>query len=571
VPENGRASRRRDAGREPRALDPATRAPDLAGVGRGFALLLVARESSRLVVARRCATAARAGVSIGSSLAEARAAVGAHPTKVLPYRAEAERAALRSLASWAHRWAPVVAPDPPDGLLLEIGGCERLFGSEEAHARGLLAAVRRLGFTARLGVASTVGCAWAAVRHTAGGGAPDPVHVPPGAERAALAPMPVSALRVDAPVAEALFDVGVERVGDLEPLPRDELATRYGVELLRRLDQATGVADEAVEAHRPRPPSAVERTFDGPVSDGEVLRAALRELIGELVAALETADVGALRVRVELHRFDGGAVSADVELSVPRRDERHLRALLEPRLERLDPGFGAERLRLEAVRVRRVRLRASSWFGVAPEDDDAFDLAFGDLLDVLAGRCGGDRLVRFAPVESHVPERAFEARRVAEDRALGVGDVASVERADGTRGGGAPAVTPCDRPSLLYDVPEPVEVVSSVPDGPPASLRRPHGEVRRVVRAIGPERIAEPWWTRARPRALAPAGPRAVLPAGPREDASAHAGDAAAPDPAEVHPAGARDYFRVEDDTGRWLWVYRAHDADRWFVHGEWA
>ena len=515
-------------------------------------MLLVAKESNRLVVARRCDVAERAGVSIGASLAEARAAVGARPTKVLPYRAEAERRALKAFAAWAHRFAPVVAPDPPDGLLLDVTGCERLFGSERAHAKALLDAVRRLGFRARLGVASTIGCAWAAARHTVRDDASPPLHVEPGAEREALADLPIAALRVEPGVGEALFDVGVERVGEVLPLPRDELSARYGDELLRRLDQALGAADEPIAPHRGAPPPSVERTFDGPVSDGEALRATLRDLIADLRVALEEADVGALRVRVELSRFDGATPSAEVELSVPRRDERHLRALLEPKLERLDPGFGAERLRLVAVRVRRIRTRSSAWFGVEAEGGDDLDHAVGDLLDVLAGRCGGDRLVRFEPVESHVPERAFEARRVAEERAA-AGGALDAALGDAAR----PGVTPSDRPSVLYDVPEPVDVLSTVPDGPPAAIRH-HGRLLRVLRAIGPERIAEPWWTRPLPR------PGSASHQGGHE--GGHEGGAP-----EEPALRARDYFRVEDDTGRWLWLYRAHGAGRWYVHGEWA
>jgi protein ImuB len=94
------------------------------------------------------------------------------------------------------------------------------------------------------------------------------------------------------------------------------------------------------------------------------------------------------------------------------------------------------------------------------------------------------------------------------------------------------------RPIRLFEPPEPVEAFWLLPDDPPFRFtwrRRGH----RVMRADGPERIAEEWWR--------PEGSAAI--------------DA------------IRDYYRVEDEEGRRFWLFRAglHGGDRkprWFVHG---
>jgi protein ImuB len=94
------------------------------------------------------------------------------------------------------------------------------------------------------------------------------------------------------------------------------------------------------------------------------------------------------------------------------------------------------------------------------------------------------------------------------------------------------------RPVRLFDPPQPVEAFWLLPDDPPFRFlwrRRRH----RVVRADGPERIAEEWW----------------LP-----------GASGAPD-------AIRDYYRVEDEEGRRFWVFRTglHGgarSPRWFIHG---
>ncbi len=89
-----------------------------------------------------------------------------------------------------------------------------------------------------------------------------------------------------------------------------------------------------------------------------------------------------------------------------------------------------------------------------------------------------------------------------------------------------------DRPSLLLERPEPVEVIAMTPDGPPSWFRW-RGIEQRVTVSAGPERLAKEWWR--------------------------------GPSPA------TRDYFKVQDEHGRWLWIYRIVESGRWFVHGLWA
>ena len=102
----------------------------------------------------------------------------------------------------------------------------------------------------------------------------------------------------------------------------------------------------------------------------------------------------------------------------------------------------------------------------------------------------------------------------------------------------------------LLDPPERIEAVAEIPDGPPIRFRW-----RRVLHAVrkaeGPERIAPEWW---------------------REP-----GSEAAPRRTCADPALTRDYFRIEDESGRRFWLYREGlwrretQAPRWFLHGLFA
>ncbi len=489
------------------------------------ALLFAASSGERATVARRCARAAAAGVLEGMPLAEACAMLPARTTRVLPFHPAGERRALETLASFALRFTPTVALDPPHGLLLDLTGCERVFGGEIAHAHALLDAVWRRGLNARLAVASTAGCA-TAVAHagTASGGArEEPTHVPSGRERDVLAPLPLAALRVAAEDLEPFADVGLTCIGDLLRLPRHAIAARGGATLLQRLDEALGACAEPLVPWRPAARIEIERAFDGLVNDRAMLHLAVRDVADRLHAALERADRGATHLRLALDRVDGETLAADVRLAAPRRDAHHLALLLAARLDDLDPGEGVERLRVAVERTRRLSDAAeTSWIASSGRDASA-DRALCDLLDTLAGRCGETRLLRFRLRSSHRPEHAFEARLLHATR--------RGRRRDRPV---APARAP--RPSLLFERPRPIEVLALDVDGAPERLRVA-SRVVRVLAAHGPERIAEPWWTCAHDRA----------------------------------PTGARDYFRVVDEEGRRLWLYRAHGAARWYLHGEWA
>lgn len=483
------------------------------------------------------------GVRTGRTLAEARALLGPDTPHVERHDAVADAAALRSLAVFAERFAPTVAVDPPDGLLMDVTGCGPLFGGEDRLAHAVLDGVRRLRFCARVAVADTAGCAWALARY----GDAACVRIESGTEREALSALQVAALQIAPATADALEEVGLRTIGDLFPLPRDEVWARFGAELLGRLDRATGHASDPWVAVREEAPLHVERAFEGPVRDFAVLRSATRRLFEDLCRALKAAGLSAMELCVRLRRVGGASIDEPVRVSRASIDARHWFTLFEPRFERLPPGDGIDAIEVTASRTRRLRRVQTSWMagegagsvGAVGEEDGAGDAAgdaaaeVGRLVDTLVQRCGAGGVVAFEPVESHWPERAFTPRAPFSRAARSLGAQ--------TAGAQTMIAPPCgDRPSLLFSPPEAARVVVDEHGRPRAVTWR--GASRGVCLHEGPERIAVPWWD-------------------PVADSDAGApGDAVGCE---------RDYFRVGTQDGRWLWLFRR--GDRWFVHGEWA
>jgi protein ImuB len=152
----------------------------------------------------------------------------------------AEEAALSRLAMWCLRYSPVVTPCAPDGIFIDVAGSSHLFKGEAALLKDLLTRLAKAQICAKAGMADTPGCAWAVARYGEG------EIVPAGRASDALGSLPVAALRLGDVIIESLRDVGIERIAQLASKPRASLQTRFGSDVLLRLDQALGAVTEVL-------------------------------------------------------------------------------------------------------------------------------------------------------------------------------------------------------------------------------------------------------------------------------------------------------------------------------------
>jgi protein ImuB len=491
--------------------------PDSSVHRTPIVLTLIDRE--RTLVASCCALALSAGVRPGMPLAEARALVRT-AIHVEPLSPADDRRDLQRLARWAYRFAPIVALDGDDGLLLDASGCAHLYGGIDRLLHRMLHRLRRAALHARLAAGPTFGSAWALARFGPGKAS---ILVEPGQLEAMLADLPLAALRLDPASIDALHAVGVERIGQLRALPRSSIASRYAPHVLLRLDQAFGQALETITSTVFTRPTCVEHLFDGPTDRLESITLATQSLIHELAKVLAAKQRGSLSLRIELIRSDMEPLLIAVRTSQPCCDPLHLWKLLAPKLEHAHLGFGVQGVRLTVLRSKRTTHRQTTcWPG---EQDRPAEVA--RLIDTLHARLGPDRVVRPIAFESHLPERAFAFAPVLEHQRALRPPVAS-QPVQGL---------PLDRPTLVLPSPQRIEVVLLAPDGPLVSIRS-RGTTSAVRTCIGPERLAGEWWR-------------------------------------EMPGVGMRDYYKVHIDDGRWLWIFREAAAvdhtPHWFLHGEWA
>ncbi len=480
-------------------------------------LVIVDSVSGQRRVVAACPLAEAAGLRVGMPLAQARAICPGLTTMAAD--PAGDRAGLAALATWAERYTPLAAADPPDGLLLDIAGCAHLFGGEAALAADLLARLAGNGLPARVAIAGTAAAAWALAR----AGRDGVTLLPAGRETSALADLPVALLRLEARVVTGLRRFGVRRIAELARLPRGGVVARFGAHPVLRLDQAFGAADEPVAWPHPPAPWRERRAFAEPIGTAEDLARALAWLAARLCARLAVARQGGQRFVADFRRVDATRAEIVVATARPVRDPVYLAKLLVAKLETVDPGFGVEAMLLEADSVGPLDPAQTGLTDLAEPVADAL----ATMVDALANRLGVDRVWRPAPFPSHVPERAV--RRLP-----------PLAPEPPSAPPGVPAAA---RPLRLFARPEPIEATAPVPDDPPGQFRW-RGCVHRVRAASGPERIAAEWWR----------GQGRVTEARDATDM-------------------VRDYYRVEDEEGGRFWLFRTgrHAGTQgtgWYLHG---
>lgn len=469
------------------------------------------------------APAGALGLEAGLRLADARARVPGLVAEEIDRSADAR--ALRRLTLWMERFSPLAAMDGEDGLRLDVTGCAHLFGGEAAFLAAIRRALEGLSLTPRLALADTAGAAWALARF----GDTHVVRAEPGKAREALAPLPVAALRLTPATISVLRRFGLTRIGQLDRIERQALARRFrnreaAGDVLLRLDQALGARPEPLVPLRP--PARFTARLSGPeplMSLGGI-EDALGKLLATVTRQLEEAGKGARRFILTGYRCDGTRTSASLTLSRPGRDGAAIARLFAPRLEAMDPGFGIDVMTLSAHGASALDALASALPDSAPlPGSDPAETAA--LVDRLNARLGDDLVQVFTPRESHLPWRSETAEPFP-------GALAPWPEA------GRPSGL---RPLIVFDRPEAVETIAILPDAPPARFTW-RKVTRTVTRADGPERIGPEWWR------------------------------------GTADGVRARDYYRVEDESGHRYWLMREGLYDdarggppRWYVCGLFA
>jgi protein ImuB len=502
------------------------------------------------VVARACACAQARGVQRGAPLAFALALLP-RDALTFPLCPEKDFALLARLARWALKFSPLVAIDSElitaakegslarasplhYGFHIDLAGTDRVHGGEEVVLTRLDRTLHARGLTCSLALTPTLGASWALSRF--GRTTQTTIEDSPGVEehlRKVLATLPVESLRLDDETSQSLSLLGITCIEQLLALPTKKLGARFPRAqgprgILTRLRQALGTQHELLSFIHPPTIIRESRRFEVPLTNHASIEYALLELLQKVFATLlrEGKTTRALVIEVISLNLARQPCITRKELALchATRDIKHARSVvhLTARLTS----------RSKAIQHELIKDQRLSGGNFEQENENV-----QELMNHLVTRLGNDRVLRVQHCASYIPEASFGYKSVMSQAHKTQDSSPSTGLSTGLFMG-----LFMKRPSYLFDAPQPISAIAMLPDKPPSQLTW-QGQRLKVTSAEGPERICLEWWQHS----LA------------TSQVTTHGNHA------------SRDYFRVQDQTGRWLWVFRENAANDWFVHGMWV
>jgi protein ImuB len=439
----------------------ALRRPDLKGKPFAFAI----PDHGRMVITATSPEAEMQGLTIGMVAADAKAIVPS--LQVIDGIPGKEQKLLTLLGNWCIRYTPIVATDPPNGLILDVSGCTHLWGGEKDYLEELLNRLRGKGFDVQAAVADTVGAAWGIARFRK-----VETIVESGAHAEALLSLPPAALRLDKPVLERLQKLGLRNIKSFIGMQRSALRRRFGQPLLLRLDQALGHEEEVLQPLQPIEPYSERLPCLEPIRTAAGIEIAIRRLLEMICKRLKQEGKGLRSAILKCYRVDGKVQQIAIATSSASCRISHLFKLFELKICTIRPDLGIELFVMEAVQVEDVsQMQEALWTGKPGLEDTAV----AELVDRLTGKAGANVIHRYLPVAQYWPERSFKQASSIRER---------------------PDMGWCSdrpRPICLLSKPESVEVTALIPDSPPM-LFIYKGKIHQIKKADGPERIEREWW-----------------------------------------------------------------------------
>ena len=211
-----------------------------------------------------------------------------------------------ALVDCAYSFSPLVEETAGNTVVLDIEGCELLFGSLREIAKEIARHAAKLGLKANVAVAQNPDAAIHAARFFTGVTA-----IASGKETKRLADLPLEALdaslaRVEADRAAKILETleiwGIRSFGEFAALPETGIAERLGPEGIRLQKLARGDGDRPLLLAKPAPGFEKSIELDDPIELLEPLSFILARLLNQLCANLQAHGlaVDELKLRLKL-------------------------------------------------------------------------------------------------------------------------------------------------------------------------------------------------------------------------------------------------------------------------------
>jgi len=308
---------------------------------RGKPVIVGGNPESRGVVSAASYEARKYGIASAMPLKEAARLC---PEAVfLPVNFEAYLHYAHLVREIIEDYTPYIEHAGLDEAYLDLTSSRRLFGEPRATAEEIRKRIR-----SEIGLPSSAGLSCAKVVSKVASAVAKPdgfIEVPPGKEKAFLAPLPVRRLPgIGASTARALAEMGIHTIGELSLLPREALESLFGSWGVIVHEYSMGIDHRRVETSHTVKSISRETTFEEDTIDYELVRRVLLLLCEKCSQALRGRGLSASRVTVKLRRSDFKTFTRSCVLKNPTSRDQVISRVAFGLLEKLLDNAGRVRL-----------------------------------------------------------------------------------------------------------------------------------------------------------------------------------------------------------------------------------
>jgi len=413
--------------------------------------------------------------------------------------------------------------DFSDTAVLDIAGCDKLFGSPEKIAHDLRRVASEVGFETNVAVAGSPLAAVCAAQGFAG-----VTVIPAGEEGLRIGSLSLEALRIPFEFVGTLKRWGIYTCADFAALPEVAIVERLGQEGLHWWRLARGSDYHPLIAKEFPSNFEEHMDLDSRVDLLEPLLFVLNRLLEQLCARLRmhTLAIGEIKVTLTLERNDSRPKEPafhirTIRLPVPARDSKFLLRLLQLDLEKHAPSLPVTAVRILTTPVKARSQQMGLFLPLSP-DPKRLEITLARIQSTVGeGRVGAPVLL-----DTHKPNGFQQDRFVLPE----VKEKRSVTEKRPT------AAMRIFRP--------PLQATVDFQEGKPAFLRC-EGMHRRILAFAGPWRTKGDWWSET---------------AWARDewDLAVHT----------LRPKVQKENSRVNEEETALYRVYKDLRAKRWFVEG---
>jgi protein ImuB len=363
--------------------------------------------------------------------------------------------------------------DFSDTAVLDLAGCEKLFGSSEKIAHDLKRVASEVGFETYVAVAGSPLTAVCAAQGFAG-----ITVIPAGEECLRIGTLSLEALRIPFEFVETLKRWGIHTCAEFAVLPEIAIVERLGQEGLRWWRLAKGADDRPLIAKEFPSHFEEHMDLDSPVDLLEPLLFVLNRLLEQLCARLRMhiLAIDEIKVTLTLERNDSRNKEPlfhirTLRLPVPARDSKLLLKLLRLDLERHAPSLPVTAVHMLTIPLKARSLQLGLFLPICP-DPERLEITLARIQNTV----GENRVGAPVLLDTHRPN-AFQQDRFVLPEMKEKRSVTEKQTTAAMR---------------IYRPPLPATV--EFQEGKPTFLGC-EGARRRILAFAGPWRRKGDWWS----------------------------------------------------------------------------